>query len=141
MGIPAKFRHRNTLAEIKDMLQQKQDVVRASAELTRSLRSRNPSVVVANSVYAGRDARYSTILGADDVSVVAPSDLDFEFDDLIVSSQAYHQALARGHGSLESTEPSVEDLGDLIDFSDALTHGREHTQPAPKYLTVFLFAN
>ncbi|KAK0616165.1 hypothetical protein B0T14DRAFT_522647 [Immersiella caudata] len=121
----------NTLTEIKDVLQQKQEVVRASTELTQSLRSRNPSVVVANSIYAGRDGRYSSILDADDVSVVAPSDLDFEFDDLVVNSQAYRRALARAHAKTRPQDPAgplVEDLGDLIDFSDALTIGE---QPAP----------
>ncbi|KAK4442357.1 hypothetical protein QBC34DRAFT_387379 [Podospora aff. communis PSN243] len=120
----------NTLAEIKDMLLQKQEVVRASAHLTQSLRSRNPSVMVANSIYAGR-RESSIIWEGDAVSVVAPSDLDFEFDDLIINSQAYRRALARARARThpkETTEPSVEELGGLIDLSDALTIGQ--SQPS-----------
>lgn len=51
------------------------------------------------------------------VSAVAPSELDFEFDDLVLNSQAYRRAFARAQADSEQPQIHVVE-GDLIDFSE-----------------------
>lgn len=52
------------------------------------------------------------------VSAVAPSELDFEFDDVVLNSQAYRRAFARAQADTEQTHIHIVE-GDLIDFSEA----------------------
>ncbi|KAK3648651.1 hypothetical protein LTR22_013287 [Elasticomyces elasticus] len=54
---------------------------------------------------------------------MASSELEFDFDDIIVNSAAYRRALAAArhqHDTLQSPQPAEVD-GDLIDFSDSNT--------------------
>ena len=108
------------------MLQQKGETVRASANRTLSLRSRNPSVRVANSIYTGDNT--SLTFACDSVSIAAPSDLEFEFDDVIINSQAYRRALAQAHA--KSRPPDQQEVGDLINFSDDVTVREANGAPA-----------
>lgn len=128
--------HRNTLIEIKDMLQQRGDTVRASAELTQSLRSKNPSVRVAHSIYGDRRSALS-VVPDDAASAIAPSDVMFAFDDELVNSQAYRRVLAQASSKLQPREgqprpEQSEDNGirDVIRLTDNLTidpHGPVRT--------------
>ncbi|KAK3369490.1 hypothetical protein B0T24DRAFT_596229 [Lasiosphaeria ovina] len=113
----------NTLAEIKQMLIQKQDVVRASVSATKSLRSANPSIRVSKSIYDG-NADYASFVfdseyGKDAASAIAPSDLNFDFDDLVINSRVHRKALANAQPRT-STTPQPE-LGGLIDLTDSVT--------------------
>ncbi|KAK4952169.1 Rho-type GTPase activating protein Rga1 [Elasticomyces elasticus] len=54
---------------------------------------------------------------------MASSELEFDFDDIIVNSAAYRRALATArhqHATFQSPQPAEPD-GDLIDFSDSNT--------------------
>ena len=53
-------------------------------------------------------------------SVMAPSDIEFDFDDAIINSAAYRRALAAMRHKPLSTQSEEVD-GDLIDFSDGNT--------------------
>ncbi len=75
------------------MLQDKQETIRAAADMTESLRSANPSIRVANSIYDVDDADHVGCEGADQASAIAPSDLEFDFDDEVVSGRAYRDGL------------------------------------------------
>jgi len=94
----------NTLTEMKDMLQRKSEAVRSLAHQTLSLPSKNPSVAVPNSIFGDRNQN-PVSQGHDVASVVAPSELEFEFDDIVVNSQAYRRVLARAH---QATTPTME---------------------------------
>ena len=94
----------STLTEMKDMLQRKSEAVRSSAHQTLSLRSKNPSVAVPNSIFGDRNQN-PVSQGHDVASIVAPSELEFEFDDIVVNSQAYRRVLARAH---QATTPTME---------------------------------
>ncbi len=103
---------------------------RAAATITQSLRVRNPSVTVANSIYHQADNANSAV-GPDVTSVVAPSELEFEFDDMIINSQAYRRAMA--HAQAKVTPPGSQRdpaIGDLIDLTDDLTIHQGDTAPA-----------
>jgi len=109
---------RDTLSEIKQMLQQKQDIIGTSVHVTQSLRSENPTIRVAKSIYEA-EGHAGSILIPDTASVVAPSELEFDFDNMIINSQAYRRVLAQAHA--KSSIEIEEDLGDLIYFTDEAT--------------------
>ncbi|KAG7293480.1 hypothetical protein NEMBOFW57_003531 [Staphylotrichum longicolle] len=98
--------------------------------MTRSLRARNPSVRVANSIYDQPD-RTSTRVTQDAMSMVAPSELEFEFDDMVINSQAYRRVMAYAKAKTKPSDPQTEDsLGDLIDLTDRVTIGEGGTATA-----------
>ncbi len=101
----------------------------AATIITQSLRVQNPSVRVANSIYNRAD-NASSAFARDVMSVVAPSELEVEFDDMIINSQAYRRAMA--HAQAKITPPSSQDdaaLGDLIDLTDNFTMRQEDAAP------------
>lgn len=108
----------DSLAEIKQMLERNNDTFVQTAERTRSLREENPGIEAPTSIY-GKDNREGSIYSTD-ISVNAPSELEFDFDDQIVNSKVYRRMLAQAmaKGNLGPTE-IIE--GDLIDFSDEAT--------------------
>ncbi|KAK5680681.1 hypothetical protein LTS10_007614 [Elasticomyces elasticus] len=111
---------RDSLAEITQLLRQKAPELRRTIERTESLRYSHPSVKVAESIYSLED-RGSVYSSAD--SIMASSELEFDFDDIIVNSAAYRRALAAArhqHDTFQSPQPAEVD-GDLIDFSDSNT--------------------
>ena len=68
---------RNTLNEIRNMIQQKHGTIQATVRATQSLRSGHPAVRVPASIYDGGDGTARN----DVASVIDPSDIQFEFDD------------------------------------------------------------
>ncbi|KAK3318183.1 hypothetical protein B0H66DRAFT_227174 [Apodospora peruviana] len=92
----------NTLGEIKHMLQQQRSTVQTSAQITQSLRSQNPSIKVPNSVYGGQE-RSVAGFPVDAVSMTAPSDLEFDFDDVAVNSRVYRRTLAQAQVQTQTT--------------------------------------
>jgi hypothetical protein len=119
---------RNTLHEIKETLQQKGDTFRMSADMTESLRARNPSVRVAGSIYS-QEGNPGAAPAPDAASIVAPSELEFDFDDLVVSSHVYRKIV---HAQAKSQTPEIQEpaLGDLIDLTDTPTPREEGLLPA-----------
>jgi hypothetical protein len=100
------------------MLREQGEVVQASATMTQSLRARNPSVRVANSIYDQPD-QTSTPFTHDAASMIAPSELEFEFDDMVINSQAYRRAMADAKARTKPFDAQAEHfLGDLIDLTD-----------------------
>jgi hypothetical protein len=111
--------YRDSLMEITQLLQQKAPELKQSVERTESLRRSHPSVrmKVAESIFSQED-RMSVYSAAD--SMMASSELEFDFDDIIVNSTAYRRALAAARQ--QKLEPQTEEVnGDLIDLSDDAT--------------------
>jgi hypothetical protein len=81
------------------------------------LREQEPDVEVPRSIYGNDDSRsvYST-----DPSITAPSELEFDFDDQIVSSKVYRRFLAQAMHKKQASDANVVG-GDLLNFSDDLT--------------------
>jgi hypothetical protein len=97
------------------MLQQKQDLIGTSNHATWSFRSENPIIRVATSIKVS-ESKTGSICSSGTASIVAPSDLELEFDDIIINSQTYGRLLAQ-----VQAKPGIESLeesGDLIDFTD-----------------------
>jgi hypothetical protein len=105
------------------MLREQRDTVRASASITQSLRARNPSVRVANSIYDRTDQATSQApFSYNTASIAAPSELEFEFDDMVINSQAYRRAMAHAQARTRPPNSQAEPpLGDVVDRTDNLT--------------------
>jgi DNA-binding transcriptional MocR family regulator len=88
------------------------------AEKTQSLRESEPDMKVPRSIYGPDDNAGS--ISSSGVSIVAPSDLEFDFDDQIVNSKVYRKFLAQAIQKKQVNDMNVVE-GDLIDFSDELT--------------------
>jgi hypothetical protein len=111
--------HRDSLMEITQLLQQKAPELKQSVERTESLRRSRPSVrtKVAESIFSQED-RMSVYSAAD--SMMASSELEFDFDDIIVNSAAYRRALVAA--KQQNLAPHIEEVhSDLIDLSDDAT--------------------
>ena len=104
---------RDSLSEIKQLLKQKAPELKQNIERTESLRRSYPSVRVAESIYNQED-RMSIYTAANSSM---PSDLEFDFDDIVVNSAAYQRVLAAARHKASASQ-CEEDVGDLIDFSD-----------------------
>ncbi|KAK1756498.1 Rho GTPase activation protein [Echria macrotheca] len=119
---PADY-DRNTLAEIKNMLQEKKETVRASAEITQSLRSKNPSARVPSSMYDGENDT-GLPFASDAISVIAPSEIEFTFDDTVINSHAYRRVLAQAQARIQA--PDQQATGNPADMPDSLTVRQNH---------------
>ena len=101
------------------MIQRKRGTIQATIRTTHSLRSGNPSIRVPASIYDGGNAMANTDM--DVASVIAPSEIQFEFDDLVVNSQAYRrvfaQARARFGSSGDRSPLEQQTAAGLIDVS------------------------
>jgi hypothetical protein len=82
------------------------------------LRESLPSMKVPDSIYESSE-RPSSIYSTDG-SVVAPSELEFGFDDEIVNSRVYRRMLTQAMQKHPARKIEVVE-GDLIDFSDEMT--------------------
>ncbi len=108
---------RDSIQEIKHMLNEQRDTFMKIGRKTQSLRELEPDVAVPRSIYGGDDNKsiYST-----DPSMMAPSELEFDFDDQTVSSKVYRRMLAQAMQKKPASDVNVVE-GDLIDLSDDLT--------------------
>ncbi|KAL2692546.1 hypothetical protein Neosp_002956 [[Neocosmospora] mangrovei] len=118
IGFLLKLLETGTLSDIKRSLRDNRSRIQAGVSQAQSLRSRNPSIKMGcESIFDNDTAKFS-LFDIEAVSAVAPSELDFEFDDLVLNSQAYRRAFARAQADTEQPHIHVVE-GDLIDFSEA----------------------
>ncbi|KAK5662703.1 hypothetical protein OQA88_8619 [Cercophora sp. LCS_1] len=121
----------DSLADIQEMLRSKKDVIEAAAALSTSLRSANPSIRTPRSLC---DSQYDDTVEA--ISALAPSEIEFGFDDDVVTAHAYRRVLAqaqamtiarsrdmefKGAPSVQAQWDAVGDMEDLIDLTDNMT--------------------
>jgi hypothetical protein len=97
---------RDSLSEIKQLLKQKAPCLQEAAESTQSLRRSYPSIDVAESIYNEAD-RVSMHSGSS--PMIASSELDFDFDDIVVDSAAYRRVMKR-HAFNLWQDKAYEDL-------------------------------
>ena len=101
---------RNTLGEIQQMLRDKQETIQVAAAITASLRSANPSIRVAHSIYEVEE-RENRRGGGGAISVVAPSDIESDFDDEVVSGRVYRRVLAQARATVNNTGSDRREAG------------------------------
>ena len=105
---------RDSLFEITELLQQKGPELRKTVERTESLRRSYSSVRIAESIFNHED-RMSIYSAAD--SIMASSELEFDFDNIVVNSKAYRRVMAAVRNKV-STPESETPYGDLVVFLD-----------------------
>ena len=108
--------YRDTLTDIRQMLDRNQGAIGVSKNATQSLRNANPGVHAPASIYDTMDRDDQTIT-RDDASFMAPSEIEFEFDDMIINSQVYRRMIGHARARMELNSDTV---GDLIDLSEPL---------------------
>ena len=91
IAVPVADCRRDSLAEIKQLLSEKAPDLREVVKSTESLRNSYPSVNVAEQIYSEAD-RMSIYAESD--PFVASSQLEFDFDDLVVDSAVYRRVMA-----------------------------------------------
>ncbi|KAL2204209.1 hypothetical protein CC79DRAFT_1277158 [Sarocladium strictum] len=108
-----------TLSDIQRDVKANKANIRASVADAQSVRSRNPSVMTGCQSIFDNDTHRLSMFADDLVSVVAaPSELNFEFDDFVLNSQAYRRVFAKAQAQ-NSREVHVQNITeDLIDFSE-----------------------
>jgi hypothetical protein len=126
--------HRDSLSEIKKIVEEGRPAFADTIQRTQSLRSSYPQIGVAESIYSRDDREDGG--DAEEYASSIWSDREFDFDDLIVSSKVYRRALAAARAGKQpvyetssqtneqTTDGSNEQAlfeGDLMDFSDAAT--------------------
>ncbi|PNP79953.1 hypothetical protein FNYG_06650 [Fusarium nygamai] len=82
--------------------------IKAAASEAQSLRSCNPSVKMESESIFDNDTANLNFFHLNAVSGNAPSELDFEFDNLVINSQAYRRVFAKAQS--DSRPPQVEDM-------------------------------
>jgi hypothetical protein len=109
---------RDSLAEITQLLQQIAPELKKNVARTNSIQRSHPSVKVPDSIFS-REERQSIRSAAD--SVMASSELEFDFDDIIVNSMVYRRILAEAKSQTRSPAPTDHSNEDILDQSDSST--------------------
>ncbi|RSL76146.1 hypothetical protein CEP51_010234 [Fusarium floridanum] len=102
----------NTLSDIERNIRDNKSKIQNPASEAQSLRSNNPSVKMeSQSIFDSENTRLS-LFDTEAISAVAPSELDFDFDDMVLNSQAYRRAFARAESAanLETRAHVTEDI-------------------------------
>ncbi|KAF4469676.1 GTPase-activating of the rho rac family (LRG1) [Fusarium albosuccineum] len=107
----------DTLSDIQREIRVNKTKIQASVTEAQSLRSRSPSIKIQSQSIFDNDIAKLSLFEVEASSAIAPSELDFEFDDLVLNSQAYRRAFARAQEESQQPERHIVE-GDLIDLSE-----------------------
>jgi hypothetical protein len=99
------------------VLNQSRPALAESIRTTQSLKQSHPDIVFPASIYSVDDRRS---IYSNTTSVAGDSEIEFEFDDLVVNSKVYRRVLASSRRKVPETDRDVIE-GDLIDLSDSQT--------------------
>ncbi|SCO28468.1 related to GTPase-activating protein of the rho/rac family (LRG1 protein) [Fusarium fujikuroi] len=97
-----------TLSSIQKDILKNAPKIQSTASKAQSLRSCNPSVRMESGSIFDKGSANLSFFYPEAVSGHAPSELDFEFDNLVINSQAYRRAFIKARS--ESQPPQVEDM-------------------------------
>ncbi|KAF5598141.1 GTPase-activating of the rho rac family (LRG1) [Fusarium pseudoanthophilum] len=111
-----------TLSSIQKDIRKNAPRIKAAASEAQSLRSWNPSVKMDCESIFDNNAGNLSFFHVDAISGNAPSELDFEFDNLVINSQAYRRVFIKAQS--ESQPPQAEDVAPV----KAVDKGRVQSQ-------------
>ncbi|RBR17986.1 hypothetical protein FVER53590_26449 [Fusarium verticillioides] len=120
-----------TLSIIQKDVRKNAPRIKAAASEAQSLRSWNPSVKLDCESIFDNNAGNLSFFHVDTVSGNAPSELDFEFYNLVINSQAYRRVFIKAQS--ESQPPQVEDVATF----KAVDKGRVQSQKNATSLVTF----
>ncbi|KAG5748647.1 hypothetical protein H9Q69_005448 [Fusarium xylarioides] len=90
-----------TLSNIQKDIRTNALRIKAVASQAQSLRSCNPSVKMDVESVFDNDAAKLSFFQVDAVSGIAPSELDFTFDDVVINSQAYRRVFIKARSEIQ----------------------------------------
>ncbi|KAH6886875.1 hypothetical protein B0T10DRAFT_575249, partial [Thelonectria olida] len=109
----------DALPDIQREVRKSSTRVQNSAEWTKSLLSKPPSMRAPTPIFdrelGGNDGSLDKAF-----SLIAPSDLEFEFDNVVLNGQVYRRAFAKTELT-RTTKSTTHVEGDLLDFSETTT--------------------
>ncbi|KAF4944199.1 hypothetical protein FGADI_12853 [Fusarium gaditjirri] len=97
----------DTLSSIQKDIRKHACKIEATAAEAQSLQSRNPSVNAESQSIFDKDA--SRLSYFETTSNFAPSELDFQFDDLVINTNTYRRAFAKAHTENKEPHKQVKD--------------------------------
>ncbi|KAF5541086.1 GTPase-activating of the rho rac family (LRG1) [Fusarium mexicanum] len=97
-----------TLSNIQKDIRRNAPKIQAAASEAQSLRACRPSVKMESESIFDNDPNNLSLFHLEAVSGNAPSELDFQFDNLVINSQAYRRVFVKAQS--ESQPPQVEDV-------------------------------
>ncbi|KAF5984732.1 hypothetical protein FBULB1_3239 [Fusarium bulbicola] len=98
----------DTLSNIQKDIRRNAPKIQAAASEAQSLRPCSPSVKMESESIFGNDPNNLSLFHLEAISGNAPSELDFEFDNLVINSQAYRRVFVKAQS--ESQPPKVDDV-------------------------------
>lgn len=96
----------DTLSNIQKDIRKHTHKIEATAAEAQSLQSRIPSIKIESQSIFDKDASRLSLFEA--TSNFAPSELDFQFDDLVINSNAYRRAFAKAHAENQESYKQIE---------------------------------
>ncbi|CVK84846.1 related to GTPase-activating protein of the rho/rac family (LRG1 protein) [Fusarium mangiferae] len=90
-----------TLSNIQKDIRTNAPRIKAAASQAQSLRSCNPSVKMDIESVFDNDAAKLSYFDVETVSGIAPSELDFTFDDVVINSQAYRRVFIKARSEIQ----------------------------------------
>ena len=128
---------RDSLLEITNLLRRNAPDLQKSIERTHSLRVSHPQIEVALSLYSQED--HDSVYASTNC-LQAPSELNFDFDDIVVNSTAYRRALAAAQRSSPiAQQDDSEGLASVPDGVEPSQYARalyDFDKDNPNFLTV-----
>lgn len=123
---PGANRSRDSLSEIKKLLQSNAPDLQKTVERTHSLRLSHPKIDVAPSLFSQEDR--SSLYAVTDY-LQTPSELDFDFDDIVVNSTAYRRVLAAARRPVSTAkQDDSERLTAFAEVSDDVASFRKNLE-------------
>ena len=123
---PGADRSRDSLSEIKKLLQSNATDLQKTVERTHSLRLSHPKIDVALSLFSQEDR--SSLYAVTDY-LQTPSELDFDFDNIVVNSKAYRRVLAAARRSASTAkQDDSERLAAFAEVSDDVASFRKNLE-------------
>lgn len=114
------------MSEIKKLLQSNAPDLQKTVERTHSLRLSHPKIDVALSLYSQEDR--SSLYAVTDY-LQTPSELDFDFDDIVVNSTAYRRVLAAARRPASTAkQDDSERLATFAEVSDDVASFRKDSE-------------
>ncbi|KAI8722668.1 LIM zinc-binding domain-containing protein [Fusarium sp. LHS14.1] len=111
----------NTLSEMQKNIRENRSKIQRPASEARSLQSKSPSIrMESQSIFDHENTRLS-LFDVEAISAVAPSELDFDFDDIVLDSQAYRRVFAQAQSDANLKSQVTVKEGISLHISTATT--------------------
>ncbi|KAF5680771.1 GTPase-activating protein [Fusarium heterosporum] len=122
----------NLLEIIQKDIRQNADGIRTIAADAESLRSRTPSMKMHSRSIFDNDVSKLSLFEVEIISGVAPSELDFEFDDIVLNSKVYRRELSKAKAKHQQTMKQEEVNTTPKSKAPTVTQGVGSTLGSPK---------